>query len=123
MDHRASGLYRRPRGVYRIEARSHPSGLARGISRPPKLIFRKSKYETRNPQEYLADTCEAFPLAKRSFIVCLFVPTISLILDKLHTLQKRGAMVQRLARGPFKAEIRVRFPLALPKPQKTNKNA
>ena len=25
-----------------------------------------------------------------------------------------GAMVQRLARGPFKAEIRVRFPLALP---------
>jgi hypothetical protein len=24
-------------------------------------------------------------------------------------------MVQRLARGPFKAEIRVRFPLALPK--------
>jgi hypothetical protein len=26
----------------------------------------------------------------------------------------RGAMVQRLARGPFKAEIRVRFPLALP---------
>ena len=26
-----------------------------------------------------------------------------------------GAMVQRLARGPFKAEIRVRFPLALPK--------
>jgi hypothetical protein len=23
-------------------------------------------------------------------------------------------MVQRLARGPFKAEIRVRFPLALP---------
>ena len=27
----------------------------------------------------------------------------------------RGAMVQRLARGPFKAEIRVRFPLALPR--------
>jgi hypothetical protein len=26
----------------------------------------------------------------------------------------RGAMVQRLARGPFKAKIRVRFPLALP---------
>src|SRR3979411_1430638 len=25
-------------------------------------------------------------------------------------------MVQRLARGPFKAEIRVRFPLALPSP-------
>ena len=25
-----------------------------------------------------------------------------------------GAMVQRLARGPFKAEMRVRFPLALP---------
>src|ERR1700722_7430435 len=25
-----------------------------------------------------------------------------------------GAMVQRLARGPFKAKIRVRFPLALP---------
>ena len=24
-------------------------------------------------------------------------------------------MVQRLARGPFKAEIRVRFPLALPR--------
>jgi hypothetical protein len=30
----------------------------------------------------------------------------------------RGAMVQRLARSPFKAKIRVRFPLALPlKPQ------
>ncbi len=27
---------------------------------------------------------------------------------------RSGAMVQRLARGPFKAEIRVRFPLALP---------
>jgi hypothetical protein len=26
----------------------------------------------------------------------------------------RGAMVQRLARSPFKAKIRVRFPLALP---------
>jgi hypothetical protein len=26
-----------------------------------------------------------------------------------------GAMVQRLARGPFKAKMRVRFPLALPK--------
>ena len=25
-----------------------------------------------------------------------------------------GAMVQRLARGPFKAKMRVRFPLALP---------
>jgi hypothetical protein len=25
--------------------------------------------------------------------------------------------VQRLARGPFKAEIRVRFPLALPNPR------
>ena len=31
-------------------------------------------------------------------------------------------MVQRLARGPFKAEIRVRFPLALPKPQKTTED-
>ena len=30
------------------------------------------------------------------------------------TLKFFGAMVQRLARGPFKAEIRVRFPLALP---------
>ena len=30
-----------------------------------------------------------------------------------HSLNS-GAMVQRLARGPFKAEIRVRFPLALP---------
>jgi hypothetical protein len=30
------------------------------------------------------------------------------------TLVTSGAMVQRLARGPFKAEIRVRFPLALP---------
>jgi hypothetical protein len=31
-------------------------------------------------------------------------------------------MVQRLARGPFKAEIRVRFPLALPILKKANKN-
>src|ERR1019366_747912 len=34
-----------------------------------------------------------------------------------------GAMVQRLARGPFKAKMRVRFPLALPKLQNFNKNA
>jgi hypothetical protein len=35
---------------------------------------------------------------------------LSKFLQDLHC----GAMVQRLARGPFKAEIRVRFPLALP---------
>jgi hypothetical protein len=33
---------------------------------------------------------------------------------RLALLSRCGAMVQRLARGPFKAEIRVRFPLALP---------
>ena len=40
------------------------------------------------------------------------------ISDNLSTFLQEspcGAMVQRLARGPFKAEIRVRFPLALPK--------
>src|SRR6266478_8396143 len=32
-----------------------------------------------------------------------------------HVFHLCGAMVQRLARGPFKAKMRVRFPLALPK--------
>ena len=40
---------------------------------------------------------------------------VSPIIERLaFCISFRGAMVQRLARGPFKAEIRVRFPLALP---------
>src|SRR5712692_6862445 len=44
----------------------------------------------------------------------LCIPRNSLILGTVppHTIW--GAMVQRLARSPFKAKIRVRFPLALP---------
>ncbi len=34
---------------------------------------------------------------------------------RVTTPQFRAAMVQRLARSPFKAKIRVRFPLAVPK--------
>ena len=46
--------------------------------------------------------------------VYLWIPRFFLILARF-PFRNCGAMVQRLARGPFKAEIRVRFPLALPK--------
>src|SRR6266403_2987290 len=44
---------------------------------------------------------------------CLFAQAISRILIRSWP-HRSGAMVQRLARSPFKAKIRVRFPLALP---------
>jgi hypothetical protein len=43
----------------------------------------------------------------------LCIPLIFLILVRFYP-HNGGAMVQRLARSPFKAKIRVRFPLALP---------
>lgn len=48
-------------------------------------------------------------------VICLSIGKLSPIIDTSKFEYPRGgAMVQRLARGPFKAEIRVRFPLALP---------
>jgi hypothetical protein len=44
----------------------------------------------------------------------LLAPAISRILESFRSFPG-GAMVQRLARSPFKAKIRVRFPLALPR--------
>src|SRR6266478_5370459 len=47
MDHRTPRLLRRSRRLERIQARSHPDGLARGIPRAPGLI--DSGYEDSPP--------------------------------------------------------------------------
>src|SRR5580704_5374152 len=95
MDHRAPGIFRRPSGFERKQTRSHPNGLERRIPRPPELTTAGCSPPSCSPPSLVHSADFSYPRLG-------------------YTPAKCGAMVQRLARGPFKAEIRVRFPLALP---------
>src|SRR5277367_2643473 len=85
MDYRIARLCRRSAEIQREQAGSDSTGVERRAGRPQWLVS----------AQFVASSA-GFPYNLRVVVTA------------------SGAMVQRLARGPFKAEIRVRFPLALP---------
>ena len=72
--------------------------------------------------EYFGWSCGVRAGSDRRTFIALSIERVSRIIKlPWSSYFSCGAMVQRLARGPFKAEIRVRFPLALPIVWKANK--